>query len=222
MIIFVIVCAILVFILIRNKIHVDLPSFVHPSLPLLRGIFGVYCFTGKQGSGKTYSVNKFLRKRSKGRKVYSNVTLKDFEYIKLTSLEQLLALRDERECYIVYDEIFTIMSKTSKFDQKYVKQLEEFLTQQRKQGNVFITTAQEWLNLPIEFRRFVRIQVECTTRPLGKMGGILHEMYYDAYNMAWDQMANEYVAPLITQKYSKYEKRYMESYDTLERISGLT
>jgi hypothetical protein len=44
------------------------------------------------------------------------------------------------------------------------------------------------------------------------------EKYYDATNMAWDNLQNEYIAPLLAMKVSKYEKRYMESYDTYERI----
>jgi len=210
--------ALAVFIAIRSKINIDFRSFISPTLPLALGTFGVYCFTGKQGSGKTYSLNKFIRKHAKGKKIYSNLTFDDLEYTKITSVKELLDLSNERECYIIYDEIFTLMEKTTKFKQDMM----EFLTQQRKQENIFITTAQEWLELPMTFRRFVRIQVECRTRPLGRFGGILFEKYYDAYNMKWEQLENEYVAPLITSKISKYEKRYMETYDTFERIRQLS
>jgi len=207
----------IVAIFVRNKINIDWRSIISPTLPLLRGVFGVYTFTGKQGSGKTYALNKFIRKHAKGKKIYSNLTFKNLKYTKLNTVEELLALSDERECYIVFDEIFTLMEKTTKFKMDMM----EFLTQQRKQENIFITTAQEWLELPMTFRRFVRIQVECRTRPLGRFGGILFEKYYDAYNMHWDQLENEYIAPLITSKISKYERRYMESYDTFERIKQL-
>jgi hypothetical protein len=56
---------------------------------------------------------------------------------------------------------------------------------------------------------------------MGFLGGLLFEGYYDAYNMKWDNLANEYVAPIIMNKLSKYEKRFMESYDTNERIKPL-
>lgn len=205
----------------KSKIKIDFFSFFQPTLPLALGVFGVYCFTGKQGTGKTYSLNKFIRKHAKGKKIYSNVTLKNLEYTHLQSLDQMLALRDQEDCYIVYDEIFTLLSKTRKLPPQKAEVLEEFLTQQRKQRNIFLTTAQEWLNIPIDFRRFVRVQVDCATRPLGKLGGILKETYYDATNMEWDNLQNEYVAPLITMKFSKYEKRFMTSYDTEERIRKL-
>lgn len=213
----VIILFILAIAFFKAKIHVDIGSFFRSSLPLLRGTFGVYCFTGKQGTGKTYSLVKFVKKNCQDKKLYSNVTLKGLDYTPLTSIEQLLNLRDEKDCYIVYDEVFTLMMKSTKIEGV----LKEFITQQRKQHNIFLTTAQEWLDLPIEFRRFVRIQVACKTRPLGRLGGIITEQYYDATNMAWDNMANEYVAPLLTTKISKYEKRYMLSYDTEERIRPL-
>lgn len=205
----------------RSKIRVDWVSFINPTLPLATGVFGVYTFCGKQGTGKTYSLNKFIRKHANGKKIYSNITLKGIEYTHLYKLDELLALRDEKDCYIVYDEIFTLLSKTRKLPVGKADLLEEFLTQQRKQRNILLTTAQEWLNIPIEFRRFVRVQIECSTRPLGKLGGILKEVYYDATNMEWDNLANEYVAPLITTKFSKYERRFMKTYDTNERIRKL-
>lgn len=216
-----VIVAVVVFIIWRLKIKIDFPSFVMPTLPLMLGVFGVYTFCGKQGTGKTYSLNKFIRKHAKGRMIYSNVTLKNLEYVHLDTLDQLLDLRDEKDCYIVYDEIFTLLSKTRKLPPGKADLLEEFLTQQRKQRNILLTTAQEWLNIPIEFRRFVRVQIECSTRPLGRLGGILKEVYYDATNMEWDNLQNEYVAPLITTKYSKYEKRFMTTYDTEERIRKL-
>lgn len=208
---------ILIFVFIQSKTHIDVKSFFMPTLPLDRGLFGVYCFTGKQGSGKTYSLNKFIRTRPGDIKIYSNVTLKDIKYTHLHTLEELLALRDQKNCYIVYDEIFTMMQKSTRFDDV----LMEFLSQMRKQKNIFITTAQEWLELPITYRRFVRIQIECKTRPLGRFGGIMRETYYDTTQIKWDNLENEYVSPLITNKISKYEKRYMVTYDTNERIRKL-
>lgn len=199
---------------IRSGIKIDVQSFFMPTKALATGVFGVYCFTGKQGSGKTYSLNKFVRKFVHDRKIYSNVTLKGIDYTRIESIDHLLSLRDEKQIYIIFDEIFTLMQKTTKFNDDIM----EFLTQQRKQENIFLTTAQEWLELPMTFRRFVRIQIECHTRPLGRFGGILIESYYDAYNMKWSQLDNEYVAPLLQKKISKYEKRFMESYDTFERI----
>lgn len=204
-----------------NKIHVDYWSLIQRTLPLDTAVFGVYCFCGKQGSGKTYSLTKFILKNHEGRKIYSNVaSLRGVEYEQITSVKHLLSLRDEKRVIIIFDEIFTLLNdKTIPRDIR--DDLMEFLSQQRKQKNILITTAQEWLNIPIEFRRFVRIQVECSTIPWGRFGGLLIEEYFDAYRMVWSNLDNEYVAPRISKKYSKYEKKYMESYDTYERIRRL-
>lgn len=200
------------------KIHIDWASLPRKTIPLDRGLFGVYCFTGKQGSGKTYSLVKYINKHIEpGQEIYSNVTMSGIDYKPITSVEHLLSLKDKKRVFIVYDEIFTLMQKTSKID----GELMEFLTQQRKMKNILFTTAQEWLEVPVTFRRFVRIQVECKSKPLGRFGGILEEEYFDAYAMKWDNLENEYIAPRISKKYSKYEKRYMEKYDTYERIRKL-
>lgn len=198
-----------------NKIHVDTKSFFAPTLPLATGKFGVYCFTGKQGSGKTYSLTKYVLSHvSDDQVLYSNVTLIGIDYIKITSVDHLLSLSNVKDAFIVYDEVFTLMAKSDRIG----KDMMEFLSQQRKMGNIFMTTAQEWLELSMTFRRFVRIQIDCQTIPWGKLGGLLVETYHDAYNMKWDPMQNEYIAPRISKKFSKYEKRFMESYDTFERI----
>lgn len=199
---------------IRSGISIDFPSFLQPTLRLDRGVFGVYCFTGHQGDGKTYSLNKYIRKHANGKKIYSNITLKNIEYEPIKDLNHLYSLADQKGVIIIYDEIFTLMSKSKK-DREM---LEEFLPQMRKVKNIFLTTAQYWLELDITFRRFVRIQVECRTRPLGRFGGILTEAYYNTTQIKWSQIDNEYVSPLITKKISKYEKRFMITYDTFERV----
>lgn len=202
---------------IKNKIHFDIPSFFRKTKTLDIGVFGVYCFTGHQGSGKTYALNKFIRKRCKGKPIYSNITLKGIKYTHLYTIDELYALADKKDCIIIYDEIFSLMDKSHK-DKVMLKQ---FLPQMRKVHNIFLTTAQYWLELDMTFRRFVRIQIECETRPLGLLGGILKETYFDATKMKWSQLDNEYIAPLITTKFSKYEARFMESYDTYERVKAL-
>jgi len=199
----------------RSKISIDILSFFQPSLPLSRGKFGVYCFTGKQGSGKTYSLVRFIMKHVKADQViYSNITLVGIDYEPIRSVEHLLSLADKHNVFIVFDEIFTLIEK----DRRLGADLMEFLTQQRKMGNIFMTTAQEWLDLSVTFRRYIKVQVDCLTYPLGRFGGLLREDYYDAYQMRWSSFDNEYVAPLISSKWSKYERRIMRSYDTFERI----
>lgn len=204
----------------QGKIRLDLPSFFKPTLPLDTGVFGVYCFTGKQGTGKTYSLTKYIAKNAEERIIYSNLTLHGIDYRPIRDVQHLLSLKDEKNLYIVFDEMFTLLGdKTIPKDIR--EDLMEFLSQQRKMKNILLTTVQEWLELSMTFRRFVRIQIECRTIPLGNFGGILIETYVDATAMKWDQNENEYVAPRISMKISKYEKKYMIAYNTYERIGRL-
>lgn len=217
------VIAVILLLLWLNKISVDWSSIPRKTLTLDMGVFGVYCFDGKQGSGKTYSLVKYIKKHARNKKIYSNITFSEkskINYEKLTSVHELLLLRDKKNVLIIYDEILNMLNDKT-IPRPIRNELMEFLTQQRKMKNIMLTTTQEWLNMPIEFRRFVRIQIICRTIPLGRFGGILIEEYRDAYQMKWDQLENEYVAPRIRLKYSKYERRFMESYDTYERVRAL-
>lgn len=178
-----------------------------------RGKFGVYCYCGKQGSGKTYSVVEFLR-QNKDLPIYANVsTLKDLNYTYFNGFDELLKLRDKSDCIIVYDEIFTALTKSSKINQDVL----DFLSQMRKRRIIFLTTAQEWLEINITLRRYCRYQIEC--RMLNIFGlGILLKHCYDAEQMKWSQEDNEYVAPLEETTISKCNVCVANSYDTFEQI----
>lgn len=205
-----------------NKVHIDWPSFIKPTLPLDRGVFGIYCFDGKQGTGKTYSVTKFILNNAKGKKIYSNMTFNNplIKYEKITDLDHLFSLADKENCIIVYDEILNILNDV-KVPKDIKDDLTTFVTQQRKVKNILITTTQRWMGIPYEIRDLTRIQIKVSTKPLGRFGGILKEEYFDADNMDYDKIIGEYVAPRISMKFSKYEKRIMESYNTYERIKKL-
>lgn len=211
-----IVAVVYIFVYVKyiQKVTIDWRSFLATTFPLDRGKFGVYCFTGHQGSGKTYSLVKYINENHEGKQIYSNIELKGIDYKPISSIEELLALADQQNCIIVYDEIFSIMSKSK----KNAAMLEQFLPQMRKVKNIFLTTAQYWLELDVTFRRFVRIQVECETTPLDKLGGILHESYYNTEKIKWDKNENEFVSPLIATKISKYQAKYMRAYDTYQRV----
>ena len=188
-------------------------TFLKKGFAPKRGKFGVYCYCGKQGSGKTYSVVEFLR-QNKDLPIYANVsTLKDLNYTYFNGFDELLKLRDKSDCIIVYDEIFTALTKSSKINQDVL----DFLSQMRKRRIIFLTTAQEWLEINITLRRYCRYQIEC--RMLNVFGlGILLKHCYDAEQMKWSQEDNEYVAPLEETTISKCNVCVANSYDTFEQI----
>ena len=188
-------------------------SFFRKGFAPKRGKFGVYCYCGKQGSGKTYSAVEFLL-QNKNMPIYSNVsTIKGVKYTYFSGFDELLKLRDKTDCIIFYDEIFTALTKSSKMSTDVL----DFLSQMRKRRIIFITTAQEWLEISMTLRRYCRFQVECNMRNILGLG-ILTKHCYDAEQMKWSQEDNEYVAPLVETTIAKCNVKVANSYDTFEQI----
>lgn len=180
-----------------------------------RGKFGVYCYCGKQGSGKTYSAVEFIL-QNKDMPIYSNVSsIKGVKYTYFNGFDQLLELRDKTDCIIFYDEIFTALTKSSKMS----KEVLDFLSQMRKRRIIFITTAQEWLEINITLRRYCRFQVECGMRNILGLG-IITKHCYDAEQLKWSNDDNEYIAPLVETTIAKCNVKIANSYDTFEQIKS--
>lgn len=205
----------LVFLFIRFRhTKIKLKTFFKKGFAPKRGRFGVYCYCGKQGSGKTYSVVEFLKNQDSDVKIYSNISsLNGIKYTYFNGFDNLLKLRDEHDCIIVYDEIFTALTKSTKLSNEVL----DFLSQMRKRRIVFLTTAQEWLEINITLRRYCRYQIEC--KMLNILGlGILVKSMYDAEQLKWSNDDNEYIAPLIETTISKCNLSVAKSYDTFEQI----
>lgn len=157
---------------------------------------------------------EFLKQQPKEMKIYANIdTLKGINYTYFNGFDNLLKLRDEHDCIIVYDEIFTALTKSSKLSTEVL----DFLSQMRKRRIVFLTTAQEWLEINITLRRYCRYQIEC--RMYNILGlGILIKSMYDAEQLKWSNDENEYIAPLVETTISKCNLSVAKSYDTFEQI----
>lgn len=126
-----------------------------------------------------------------------------------------MKLRLESDCIILYDEIFTALTKSSKINTDVL----DFLSQMRKRRIIFITTAQEWLEINMTLRRYCRYQIDC--RMINFFGlGILIKTFHDAECMKWSQLDNEYVAPLLETSISKCNLEVANSYDTFEQIES--
>lgn len=204
----------IVVLLIRfRKTKIKWRTFFRKGFAPKRGKFGVYCYCGKQGSGKTYSAVEFILNNSQ-MPIYSNVsTIKGVKYEYFSGFDNLLKLRDKTDCIIFYDEIFTALTKSSKM----TKDVLDFLSQMRKRRIVFITTAQEWLEINITLRRYCRFQIECKMLNIFGLGLLVKRMY-DAEQLKWDNMENEYIAPLVETTISKCNIKIANSYDTFEQI----
>lgn len=216
MIIYFPIIIIVIILIIRFRhTRIKIKTFFKKGFSARRGRFGVYCYCGKQGSGKTYSAVEFLM-NNKDMPIYANVkTITNISYKYFSGFDELLKLRDKTDCIIVYDEIFTALTKTTKI----TKEVLDFLSQMRKRRIIFITTAQEWLEIPITLRRYCRFQIDCSILTFfKKMPSILIKSMYNAEQMKWSNDDNEYIAPLIETTISKCNLVVANSYDTFEQI----
>lgn len=207
----------LIFIILFKFRHtkIKFKTFLKKGFAPRRGKFGVYCYCGKQGSGKTYSCVEFLLNNS-NLPIYANVnSIKGCDYTYFNGFDELLKLRDKTDCIIFYDEIFTALTRGSKLNTEVL----DFLSQMRKRRIIFITTAQEWLEINMTLRRYCRYQIEC--KMINFLGlGLLFKHMYDAEQMKWSQLDNEYIAPLIQTTISKCNIKVANSYDTFEQINS--
>lgn len=214
-IIYILIIILLFNLIFVKKIRIKFKTFLKKGFKVIRGIFGVYCFCGKQGSGKTYSVVEFLKENS-DMPIYANIkSIHGINYTYFNGFDELLKLRDKTDCIIVYDEIFTALTKSSKLSSEVL----DFLSQMRKRRIIFLTTAQEWLEINITLRRYCRYQIDCKMFNFLGLFGILTKSFYDAEKMKWSTEDNEYIAPIITTTLSKCNLVVANSYDTFEQIN---
>lgn len=198
----------------KNKIKIKWKTFIKRGFKPNRGIFGVYCYCGKQGQGKTYSVVEFLH-NNKDLPIYCNLTsIKGIEYTYIANFDELLQLREKTDCIIVYDEIFSALQKNSTIN----KDVLDFLSQMRKRRIICLTTAQEWAEIPLTWRRYCRYQIDCRLIRIPFINGILIKTFKDAENMKWSNDDMEHIAPVLETTITHTQKWIANSYDTYEQI----
>lgn len=213
----VLLVAIIIYLKFAYHIKIKYKTFFKKGFKVDKKPYGVYCFCGKQGKGKTYSVVEFLKEHS-DMKIFANIkSLKGIKYEYFCGFEQLLQLRTQKNCIIFYDEIFTALTKSSKLNTDVL----DFLSQMRKRNIIFLTTAQEWLEINMTLRRYCRFQIDCNIiSPFFLPHSLLIKTFKDAEQMKWSQLDNEYVAPIINLTISKCNLQVANSYDTYEQISS--
>lgn len=220
----------LIYLKVNLKLSIDWKSLYRKGFQKIDNAFGLFCYTGKQGHGKTYSAIKFCidRKLQTNCIIVTNVrSFKVFsDSIYIEDINELiewvlnycnsLEFGEVPNIVIFFDEIFTILEKQTRINKKILS----FISQLRKRKIIFITTAQEWLEVNITFRRYVRYQVDCNmfAMPILKTA-FLFNAINDGEQLKWDNEANEYVAPRVATKFSKGNLSVIESYDTFETIS---
>ena len=89
-----------------------------------------------------------------------------------------------------------------------------------KRKIIFVTTAQEWSEIQITFRRYVRFQISCNmlSLPFSKLAIIVNQIN-DGDLIRWDNDLQDFVAPIIQTNIAKGKLSIIESYDTFETIA---
>lgn len=253
---FIIISIIFIIFCFVYKVKIKFRTFFHRGFLPVRGKFGVYCYCGKQGKGKTYSVVEYLIDNKNKSVIFSNIAnVSNVDYFYFTGFEELIYIKQiidfkpkddhnlmcyikskfpdeeranklfefikivysqKKQIVIVYDEIFTELQKKSPL----TKDILDFLCQMRKRKIIFLTTAQEWAEIPLTFRRFCRYEIDCNMLNL-LVFGVLIKNFKDAENMKWSDLDQEFVAPLVSNTITKTRKYVANSYDTFLRISSV-
>ena len=214
--IFIVLIIALIYFKFSYKLKIKWKTFIKRGFKPNRGIFGVYCYCGKQGQGKTYSVVEFLH-NNKDIPIYCNLTsIKGIDYTYISNFDELLSLTDKTDCIIVYDEIFSALQKNSVIN----KQVLDFLSQMRKRRIICLTTAQEWAEIPLTWRRYCRYQIDCRLIRIPFINGILIKTFKDAENMKWSNDDMEHIAPVLETTITHTQKWIANSYDTFEQIKN--
>lgn len=213
---------------VKAKVRIKYRTFKGKSFRPVRGNFGLYVYCGKQGKGKTYSLVEYLLDNKNNIEVFCNIGgIKRLEYTHFVGFKGLIDIKhalDEnrldydinKQLVIVYDEVFTELQKKSTLN----KEILDFLCQMRKRKIIFLTTCQEWAELPLTYRRFCRYEIDCNMIPF-LWFGILIKQFKDAENMKWSNDEQEHIAPLQETTITKCRRTIADSYDTFLRISSV-
>lgn len=217
----------IVYLLLVKKVKIKWRTFFEKGFKPNKNIYGIYCYCGKQGSGKTLSITEYCNDKidSKNSKNILFMNLKSYnkkDYVYLKDLKDLLKLRNRTDIVIVFDEIFTEITKLSKLDQETMKAVMDFLSQMRKRRIILLTSCQEWRLLPLYFRLYCRYQINCRLINVPFFGGILIKNIIDGDNIKWSDEEQDFVGELIENTISHTRLSVANSYDTYETISTVT
>ena len=194
----------LIYYVIANHMTIDFKSFVKKGFIKNDNDFGLYCYTGKQGKGKTYTSINFLIKY-----------IDDINDL----IDYCIDNYENQKIIIFFDEIFTILEKKTAINKKILS----FISQLRKRKIIFITTAQEWAEVNITFRRYVRFQIDCNmfNIPIINRAFIFYSLN-DGDGIKWDEQQQEFLAPRVSCYFGKAKQSVINEYDTFETISTNT
>lgn len=210
----------------RSHIHIDLRTFFKKGFAKHDEKFGLYTYTGKQGEGKTYSAIRFIEKQKYDNDYIILTNVHSYEGDNIIYIDNIIELinfvkinhnKNGKKYLIFFDEIFTVLMK----GQSVNIDILSFLAQLRKRSIIFVTTAQEWSEIPITFRRFCRFQISCHMFNVPLFNKVIcYNKINDGYNARWNNDIQEFEAPLLQTNISKGNVDVIKKYDTYEVIKN--
>lgn len=208
------------------KIHIDFKSFFKRGFKKKDNQFrSLLLHAVNKANGKTFSCIKFLIEQKLRRKYKIITNVKSFKLFSDTLffedindiIDYCTKFKDNEENVIIFfDEIFTILEKRTPMNKKILS----FISQLRKRKIVFVTTAQEWAEINITFRRYCRYQIDCNmfSFPITKTA-FIYNIINDGDKIKWDNDSQEFLAPRVSANFAKCPRSIIESYDTYETIN---
>lgn len=165
--ILVIVTIVIVSKVVQSKLIIRFDTLFRKGFKITQDKYRSLLFLSESsGDGKTYSCIDYISEivKHSNKKVITNV------YSYYNNNKSFVIYNDNfydiidkfnkgiytKDYVIFYDEIFTLLEKG-----KLNRSILSFLSQLRKRGIYLVTTAQEWLEINVTFRRYVRYQVSC-------------------------------------------------------------
>lgn len=210
--------------ILRNHLVIDWQSLFKRGFAKKDNKFGLYTYTGHQGEGKTYSAIRFVCKMANKNNYIIVTNIHSFKHDNILYIDNIIELInfiklhhdvDGKKYIILFDEIFTVLMR----GQSVNNEILAFLAQLRKRGLIFVTTAQEWSEIPITFRKFCRFQVSCHMFSVPLINrAFLTNRINDGYNCRWNEQIQDFEAPNIQTNFSKGNLDIINRYDTYEVI----
>lgn len=231
-IILVILLLMIIRIIHEKKIHIKLKTFFKKGFVAKRGNFGLYCYTGQQGKGKTYSLVEYIYDNLESCYFFSNIhdikCLNDSNCIYFKGFKGLVRLKMEldagyydeqikdKQVVFLFDELFSELTRNTQLSTDVL----DFISQLRKRKIIFLTTAQVWRSVPLDFRCLCRYQINCNIYTLPGFKSILVKEFRDAENMKWIPDKQEFEAPIVETSITKCRYIVSQMYNTLQRITN--
>lgn len=218
-----------------GKTKIEFDTFFKKRTPRIDDSYGLYCITGKQGTGKTYYAVKLTKANlNKVRKIKTNVKSLNFWgkrngisfivnrgmfCVPVEYFEKISDIYYDEDEYCLYliDEISRKYKKNSDCDMQFYA----FLNQCRKTHRMCILITQEYKELPMWLRRPIKYQLNTVPTPFLWRFGIYTTYVGDGENPILDKDTLEWECPILYKIISKRNMEVAQMYDTFEPISNL-